>query len=744
MLHNKRLAGAIEGLESRLLLASFAKMQLHGVLNVTGTSGDDNLSILRVDSQYVVTLGAQTAIFSQYLVKSIFVDAGAGNDRVRVTVSRFAEIHGGDGDDNIDCKNGNVYGEAGNDHITGNGDLNGGDGNDLISGDGTLVGGAGTDILTGGAGDNTLEPDAGNDTVHGGAGIDQLDCSTRGLSLRISLDNVANDGAKGEHQNIASDIENVFGGLGNDLIIGDDQPNNLSGGQDGADTVKGLGGNDTLYAAIGGADGGAGDDTFTGGVVDYSSDSDPINVSLTRDGYYLTTGDGRVAGEHDTFEFDTLFDGIYYSSIPNHAELKIIGGSAADTFYFLDKDRSDNQEAVSVTFDGGPGNDTLTYTGGNPVTLMGGDGNDTLLGGQGFADLQGGAGDDVMKSRSVPSVGSTTVDYADHSTAVTVTLDGIENDGSTGEHDRLLGDIGGIIGGSGNDFLTSRADGGDLSGGPGNDTLTGMTGADNLHGDDGDDLLDAGAGSDGLDGGAGSDTLIGAGGDDYLYGQQDPYERNFSYLNDLPDVPDGDDLLSGGSGNDNLYGQNGNDTLEGGAGNDVLGGGRGTDRLIGGTGADSVDYSQRQENLKLFIDGLPDSGAFGEKDLIGADIEEIDSGAGNDSIIGSAADNTLIGNAGNDTIRGGDGNDRIDGDDYNQGLDSLFGDNGNDTIIGADRFDRLFGGPGDDKFDAWDNYPDEVDGGPGIDSGYFNLKTKPDVLKNIEQKTEGPAPYPFV
>src|SRR5581483_8847635 len=271
---------AVEPLENRMLLASFAKLGFHGQLIVTGTPADDQISIVRSGTFYMITLGQQSTTMSQFLVKGISIDAGAGNDRVRVTVGRYTTIHGEDGNDNIDCKNGYVYGDAGDDHIAGGGYLDGGDGNDTLSGDGTLIGGAGSDQTTGGAGDDTLEPDSGNDVVHGGAGIDQLDCSTRGLSLKISLDDIANDGASGEHQHIGSDIETVIGALGNDLIIGNDSPNILSGGFDGKDTVKGLGGNDTLYAAVGGADGGAGDDLFIGGVADYASQTQPVTVML--------------------------------------------------------------------------------------------------------------------------------------------------------------------------------------------------------------------------------------------------------------------------------------------------------------------------------------------------------------------------------------------------------------------------------------------------------------------------------
>ena len=82
----------------------------------------------------------------------------------------------------------------------------------------------------------------------GGSGIDTADYSARTAPLHISLDNQANDGQSGEHDDVMSDVENVIGGSGNDRIIGSPFNNSLVGG----------GGNDTIY-------GGAGNDTLVGG-----------------------------------------------------------------------------------------------------------------------------------------------------------------------------------------------------------------------------------------------------------------------------------------------------------------------------------------------------------------------------------------------------------------------------------------------------------------------------------------------
>ncbi len=109
----------------------------------------------------------------------------------------------------------------------------------------------------------------------------------------------------------------------------------------------------------------------------------------------------------------------------------------------------------------------------------------------------------------------------------------------------------GILGLSGNDFLTGTE---------GADTINGNQGADRLIGLGGNDILLGGKGSDFIDGGAGNDFLTGN--------------------ND-------NDTLIGGDGNDVLLGGQGNDILNGGAGNDVLNGGLGQDILTGGDGNDA-------------------------------------------------------------------------------------------------------------------------------------------------------------
>jgi Ca2+-binding RTX toxin-like protein len=169
----------------------------------------------------------------------------------------------------------------------------------------------------------------------------------------------------------------------------------------------------------------------------------------------------------------------------------------------------------------------------------------------------------------------------------------------------------------------------------------------------------------------------------------------------------GDDVLLGGNGNDSLVGGFGNDKIVGNAGNDYLNGGLeaansdadGTDTILGGTGEDAVLYTYRTTPLTITLDGVADSGAVGENDLIGSDVEDAFGGRGNDSIVGNASRNYLSGGTGSDTLRGGAGNDILNGSCVGDGSDSLYGDQGIDAMLMA----------GDKVADHYDVGPGEIE-----------------------------------
>ena len=204
-----------------------------------------------------------------------YLSGGAGNDTASYAyrtagVTASLDNVANDGvpgeKDNIRSDVENLNGGSGDDTLTGDGDANdlyGQDGNDKLyggSGDDRLSGGAGADQLYGQNGSDDLAGFSGADYLSGGAGTDYADYRERAAAVKLSLDNVANDGEPGEKDYIAADVEGLLGGTGNDTLTGNDQPNVLQGGG-GDDLLNGNGGEDNLS-------GGAGRDRLYGGAGD--------------------------------------------------------------------------------------------------------------------------------------------------------------------------------------------------------------------------------------------------------------------------------------------------------------------------------------------------------------------------------------------------------------------------------------------------------------------------------------------
>jgi uncharacterized delta-60 repeat protein len=273
-----------------------------------------------------------------------------------------------------------VNGHGGNDALSGAGaaaavslDLDGGTGHD------TLVGGAGADTLRGGEGNDRLDGGQGRDSLGGGAGSDTADYASRTVNLDLTLDGVANDGAAGESDNLAADVETVLGGSGNDRIVGSAGNNALygNGGNDtldggrGADLVMGGAGDDLLLATEAGATGAIGSDYYSGGVgfdtLDYSGRTSRVIVRLGR-----FTLSGAGGGERDIIRDvegavggagDDVIDGTAGAN-------RLVGGAGADVL---------RGAQGNDTLLGGAGNDVLTDTSG-VNSLDGGDGVDTING----------------------------------------------------------------------------------------------------------------------------------------------------------------------------------------------------------------------------------------------------------------------------------------------------------------------------------------------------------------------------
>lgn len=178
-----------------------------------------------------------------------------------------------------------LYGTAGNDVICGGkgndilwgqeGDdqFLGGDGNDIIhggpgcdqlhsgSGDDTLYGDSGVDkgcldrlngdtgndILYGGTGQDDLNGGPGFNDLYGGAGTrDWVDYSCHVGPVVATFGGTGTDPVLKTVDTLHTDIENMIGGMGNDVLTGTDNDNQLNGGPGGNDVINGMGGADIL------------------------------------------------------------------------------------------------------------------------------------------------------------------------------------------------------------------------------------------------------------------------------------------------------------------------------------------------------------------------------------------------------------------------------------------------------------------------------------------------------------------
>ena len=189
---------------------------------------------------------------------------GDGNDALQGGRDRDHLI-GGEGNDSLDGGKDFDFASFGNPFIstlsvqadlaTG---IATGWGTDTLSAIEGLFGAAGDDVLTGDEGRNILFGMLGDDTLTGGLGRDVASFRYSGFEAcgAVTVDLGAGT-ADGEGADALTGIEDVRGGFCADTLIGDAEPNRLSGGSR-RDTLSGLDGDDVL-------DGGRGSDTGDGG-----------------------------------------------------------------------------------------------------------------------------------------------------------------------------------------------------------------------------------------------------------------------------------------------------------------------------------------------------------------------------------------------------------------------------------------------------------------------------------------------
>ena len=246
-------------------------------VNVNGTGADQALTIDLLNGRFEPGLTPEGSGLSEIEMN---VSLGAGTDSVLVNGSNGADKYrfGTTGSDlNADLDGDDlvlnsvealtVNGAGGNDQLTAEGAkgtgstlnipvvLNGGNNNDK------LTGGTQNDVLNGGDGKDTcnaLKIADGADICNGNTNIDTASYANRSGAVTIDIGGGANDGAPAEGDTIASDVENLTGGKGDDTV---------KALLAGANIAKGGKGNDSIDVRDGvnsngdKADGGDGTDT---------------------------------------------------------------------------------------------------------------------------------------------------------------------------------------------------------------------------------------------------------------------------------------------------------------------------------------------------------------------------------------------------------------------------------------------------------------------------------------------------
>lgn len=235
-----------------------------GVLTVQGTDSPDRIEFGSGKTAINVvetTSGVRTQTdFMIKDVQKIVVNGGGAGDLIVLGKLTIPAL---------------IHGDSGTDSITG------GQGNDTIFGDG------GNDSINGSGGKDLMNGGIGGDAIYGGAQIDTVDYNQRTANITVGIGTVADDGEAGEGDNVATDIEVVIGGSGNDYL-------KTTSGK--SVTLIGNAGNDTL-------EGGSGNDVFNGG-----SGNDSC-IGHGGDDFF-SVRDGQVDtvignGGHDTADADS-------------------------------------------------------------------------------------------------------------------------------------------------------------------------------------------------------------------------------------------------------------------------------------------------------------------------------------------------------------------------------------------------------------------------------------------------------
>ncbi|MBD2248310.1 calcium-binding protein [Nostoc sp. FACHB-888] len=611
---------------------------------LSGGDGNDNLV---ASGNYG---GRRSISFGNPIIGNNTLNGGAGNDRLNASYSSGNNTLIGDAGDDflyVDFSTGNnlLSGGAGKDILSvsgfldfsggyferfngsGNNTLNGGVGNDVLdaghtTGNNTLNGGTGDDNLRldNAEGNNLLSGGDGNDsfnvgiptnasytdpsslvtqTVDGGKGDDLLSgdytSATGGITSTFNATTNIGSITKATNRVSYKNIEqlNIFGTQYDDLIVGSNGNDTLSGGYAGNDTIDGGKGNDLLSV------------NYNNGTQGITTTFNSItNIGLITNGtigvsyknieqlnIFGTDYDDLIVGSNGN---DTLFIGGFFGIGGNDT---IDGGLGDD---FLSVDYRDVTEGITTSFNAISNIGSIT-AGTNGVSsyknierlnilgtqdddlIVGSNGNDTLSTGGGNDTIDGGLGDDLLSvylSNTNEGEGiTTTFNATSNIGSITAGTNGV----SYKNIERL--DIFGtdyddlIVGSNGNDTISTRLGNDTIDGGLGDDVLSVNYNDYNPNDVTGDGKI--------ISSTFNATTNIGL----ITVGTDGVSYKNIEQLN-----------ISGTLYDDLIVGSNGNDTLKGYSGNDILTGSKGNDTLIGEYGTDTFSFNSFNEGVDSIDD----------------------------------------------------------------------------------------------------------------------------------------------
>jgi Ca2+-binding RTX toxin-like protein len=488
--------------------------------------------------------------------------------------------------------------------------------------------GAGTLAVTGDNLNNTItisRDAAGKILVNGGAvNVTGGTATVANTALIQVLGLGGNDTISLNEANGALPAANLFGGAGNDTLTGGSGNDKLFG-QAGNDTLLGKGGNDLLF---GGADndvltGGDGDDQVFGEsgndrmIWNPGDDTDLNEGGDASDTVEVNGGNGTeeftATANGTRVRFDRLTPAPFSIDIGTSEKLVLDANGGDEKFSAT----GNLAGLISVTVDGGAGNDTILGSNGLD-NLLGGDGDDFVDGQQGNDVAFLGAGNDVFQWD--PGDGNDTVEGQDgidtmlfNGSAISEKIDVSAN----GNRVRFTRDIANIT----MDLDDVERIDFKALGSADTVTVNDLTGTDVT--DINSDLGVSGVGDGQADavvvnGTNGNDTIdvLGSGTSASVVGLAARVNiTNSEGANDalVVNTLAGDDTVAattlqagvikltidGGAGNDKLFGSQGADVLRSADGDDLVVGDNGDDQALMGAGDDVFQWNPGDANDTL-------------------------------------------------------------------------------------------------------------------------------------------------